>query len=69
MRSVTLPNSVAEALERFKKERGRGWSRELISLLRAELEREQARQELGSLLREIRAQSGLSEREVYQKLR
>jgi hypothetical protein len=68
MRTVTLPDSVADAIESFKKERGRGWSKGLADLLKAEMERGQAKSELKTMLTSIRNKTKLSQKEVYRRL-
>lgn len=68
MKTLALPDGVARALERYKKERGRSWSKELVELLQADLRREKALSELREMAQGIRAKSSLSEKEVYKRL-
>ncbi|KHG65384.1 hypothetical protein QT17_06810 [Thermus sp. 2.9] len=66
MRSVALPEDVAEALERFRRARGRGWRKALMDLLTQE-----ERKALAQLVWELRATAasqGLTEEEVARRL-
>lgn len=65
MKTVALPEDVAQALEKFRKARGRRWRRDLIELLTGA---EDPREEVRLLLREVRS-LGLTEEEVYRRLR
>ncbi|GAB5603347.1 hypothetical protein FJNA_18730 [Thermus sp. FJN-A] len=66
MRRVGLPEDVAEALERFRHARGRGWRKALFHLLVQE-----ERKALVQLVEELRATAasqGLTEEEVARRL-
>ena len=66
MRRIALPEDVAEALERFRRARGRGWRQAPLHLAV-----EEARKALARLVWELRATAashGLTEEEVARRL-
>lgn len=66
MRRIALPEDVAEALERFRRARGRGWRKALLHLAV-----EEERKALARLVWELRATAashGLTEEEVARRL-
>ncbi|WP_135257018.1 hypothetical protein [Thermus caldilimi] len=65
MKTVALPEDVAQALEKFRKAWGRRWRRNLIELLAGAKD---PCEEVRLLLREVRS-LGLTEEEVYRRLR
>jgi|GEM_PF-159220 len=67
MRTLSLPEDVAEALEAFRRAKGRRWRRELLRLLRQEEAKGLLLQEVEALRREAMAK-GLGEEEVRRRL-
>jgi len=67
MRTLSLPEDVAEALEAFRRAKGRRWRQELLRLLRQEEAKGLLLQEVEALRREAMAK-GLGEEEVRRRL-
>ena len=66
MRRIALPEDVAEALERFRRARGRGWRRALLR--RGVGEERNALARVVWALRATAASHGLTEEEVARRL-